>query len=119
MSSSQVIIIVPNSNRTINSDVQKLSGLIQTVVAKAGEKLRADFQVDIVSDFTFATGMLTSSCDHELVLLNGNGKMIAMEGKRFKGIKVKCLKCTNVFKVVRDRLELAEAMKIEHERIPG
>jgi len=118
MSTNMVIIIVPNSQRTVTLDVHKLSTLIETVVAKAGPKLRADFKVDVVSDFNFATGM-GDGCDHEVILMTKNGKMIAMEGKRYEDAKAKCLKCGTDFKLIRDRATLAKAVELENANTPG
>lgn len=113
MSSNHVIIITPDSLRTQDRDVKRLYELLEKVIPKAEDKLYANFKIDCVSDFSLAIGGLDSGCDHQFILTDGSGKLIA---PKKKGLKIRCLDCGCDFKLISSMSELNQAMNSGNPR---
>ena len=73
------------------------------------EALRADFEVDVLTDFQVATGALNSECDHMFMVVDENGKPIALAGNKHDSSDVKCLKCSTHYDLIHNGKELKEA----------
>lgn len=103
MSSNLVIVIVPNSQRTNDRDVKRLTALLNEVVAKAEGKLYAEFKIDVLSDFQMVTG--ARDHDHTFILTDGSGKFHMLKKK---GLHLKCLECGTDFRLLASMDDLSQ-----------
>jgi len=109
MSSNKVILISPASTKAIDSDVDKLSGLISDIIDMAEKKLDADFSVDIISDIPSLFNK--NDCRHVLgILIPGSEKYVNLDSSNYipANAVIKCARCDTVFSLFRSAEEIKE-----------
>jgi len=97
MDSPGVIIIAPNSARTIEEDVEKLFPLLQNIVKVAEERLHAEFTIDVVDSTREDLGL---ECAHAFII---------------EGDVAKCIHCETEYMYEWDKKMLDRRLKLHEE----